>query len=307
MKFLLFSDQHLRSASDRPKWRVDNHYETQFRELEEVSSIAKINKVDMIIGGGDTIHHPDISHSLVTDMMNWCKSLPCPFYSIVGNHCCYGMRTQDLKSSALGVLFESGSIGRLDELVFEKEKVIIRGIHANVDPRVGNYQFEEKYNDFFKIVVSHNYISPKSLPFDFVYPKDLKTNADIVYCGHLHHGFDHMEGKTRFINGSSLSRWKIDEQHQPQVLIFDTMTRIVTPIELKFSRPANEIFDLAAAAEIKSNEMNLQTFVDSLENTQFDQADVEQIILQEGKKQQIAQEIVDMALSKVQQAKVDLK
>ena len=53
--------------------------------------------------------------------------------------------------------------------------------------------------------------------------------------------------------------------------------------------------------------MNLQTFVDSLENTSFDNVDVEQVVLTEGTKQCILKRILDMALLKVQQAKVELK
>lgn len=307
MKFLLFSDQHLRSASDRPKWRVDDHYKTQFEELEEVSLIAKSNKVDMIIGLGDLIHHPDVSHTLVSDIMNWCKTLPCAFYTIVGNHCCYAYRTNDLKSSALGVLFESGAINRLDELVFEKEKVIIRGIHANLDPRIGNYFFDKKYKDYYKLVASHNFIIPHTVPFDAILPNQIHTNANLVALGHYHQRFEHIENSINFINPGSLSRWAINEQHQPQVLVLDTVTNTIIPIALKCSRPANEIFDLLAAAEMKSTEMNLQNFVDSLENTSFENVDVEQVLLIEGKKQQIDQNIVNRALVKVQQAKIELK
>lgn len=307
MKFLLFADQHLRSASDHPKWRVDDHYKTQFEELEEISAIAKAHNVDMMIGLGDLIHHPDVSHTLVSDVMNWCKTLPCAFYTIVGNHCCYAYRTDDLRSSALGVLFESGAINRLDELVFEKNKVVIRGIHANLDPRKGNYVFDEKYKNFYKIIASHNFIIPHSVPFAAVLPSQVITNANVIALGHYHQSFRVTENKTEFINPGSLSRWSINEQHQPQVLIVDTETGVVSPVSLKSSLPANEIFDLGAAAELKSTEMNLQSFVDSLESTSFENVDLEQVVLAEGKKQQVAQEIIDIALSKVQRAKEELK
>jgi DNA repair exonuclease SbcCD nuclease subunit len=307
MKFLLFSDQHLRSQSDRPKWRLDDHYKTQFEELEEVSTLAKIHKIDMVIGLGDFIHHPDISHTLVSDIMNWCKTLPCAFYTIVGNHCCYAYRTNDLKSSALGVLFESGAINRLDELIFEKEKVIIRGVHANLDPKIGNYMFDEKYDTYYKLIASHNFIIPHVVPFDAVLPSQVNTNANLIALGHYHQSFGVIEGKTQFVNPGSLSRWAINEQHQPQVLIIDTITGIISSVLLQSSLPANEIFDLTAAAELKSTEMNLQSFIESLEGTSFENVDLEQVLLAEGKNQQIGQAILDMALTKVQQAKEELK
>lgn len=307
MKFLLFADQHLRSQSDRPKWRIDDHYKTQFQELEEVSSIAKINNVDMIIGLGDLIHHPDVSHTLVSDIMNWCKTLPCPFYTIVGNHCCYAYRTNDLKSSALGVLFESGAINRLDELTFEKEKVVIRGIHANLDPKIGDYLFDAKHSDYFKLIVSHNFIIPHTVPFEAVLPKQVNTNANVIALGHYHQSFDVMEGNTRFINPGSVSRWAINEQHQPKVLILDISTNVINLIPLKSSRHAKDIFDLQAAMEIESAEMNLQNFVDSLQNTQFDSFDIVEVVKQVGLKQGVEPDIVKEALEKIMAAKEMLK
>jgi predicted phosphodiesterase len=307
VKFLIFSDQHLRSSSDRPKWRLDEHYRTQFEELEEVSSIANVNKVDAILGLGDFIHHPDVSHGLISDIITWAKRLPCPFFTIVGNHCCFAYRTDDLRTSGLGVLFESGVIKRLDELIFEDQKIVIRGIHANLDPRKGDYVFDSKYDNYFKIVATHNYITKVPQIFDHWLTSDVRTNASIVLSGHLHQGFADVQNGVRFVNPGSLSRWAINEQHHPQVLILDTATNVIEPVKLKCSLPASEIFDLAAAAELKTTEMNLEAFVASLENASFDTVDIENVVCTEGSKQGLSKGIVDMALAKIQQAKVELK
>jgi len=125
--------------------------------------------------------------------------------------------------------------------------------------------------------------------------------------GHYHKAFSHMEGTSLFINPGSISRWAVNEQHQPQVLLLDTLTGTFAPIVLKRSLTAHEIFDLAGAAEMKATEMNLQNFVQSLESTSFENVDVENVILTEGSKQGILKGIIDIALAKVQQAKVELK
>jgi hypothetical protein len=91
------------------------------------------------------------------------------------------------------------------------------------------------------------------------------------------------------------------------VFILDTVTGMITPHQLKSSLPASEIFDLASAAEIKSNEMNLQNFVDSLESASFENVDVSQVVLTEGKKSGILKEILDLCLEKVEEAKEQLK
>jgi hypothetical protein len=87
----------------------------------------------------------------------------------------------------------------------------------------------------------------------------------------------------------------------------DTVTGIVTPIPLKTSKDYREIFDLNSVMEIKSTEMNLQNFVDSLENTQFDQQDIFQVVLTKGKESGILKEILDICLDKVAKAKEELR
>src|SRR6185295_11562940 len=221
MKILFFTDMHLRSASDRPKWRIDDHYKQQFAELQEISSIAKDQKVDLMVSVGDFFDHTRVSHQLVTDTLNWCKTLPCSLYSVVGNHDVNAYVTSD-RNNGLGVLFESGAVERLDDLVLDDKKVVIRGVHVFIDPRQGNYMFDSQYKDYFKIVASHNFIIPREVPFDHVLPQDVKTNANVIVLGHYHQCFHMFHNNTAFVNPGSISRWAVNEQHQPQVFIVDT-------------------------------------------------------------------------------------
>lgn len=306
MKILFFADMHLRSFSDRPKWRIDDHYKQQFLELQEISKIAKDQKVELMISLGDFFDHTRVSHQLVTDTLNWCKSLPCALYSVVGNHDVNAYVTSD-RNNGLGVLFESGAVERLDELVLDDKKVIIRGVHVYLDPKQGDYFFtDKKYDSYCKIVASHNFIIPHEVPFAAVLPSQVKTNANIIALGHYHKTFNVYENHTAFINPGSISRWSVNEQHQPQVFILDTLLGTISATQLKCALPAAEIFDLVSAAEIKSTEMNLQAFVDSLESTNFENVDVEHVILTEGNKQSVTQGIIDLSLEKVRKAKEEL-
>ncbi len=306
MKILFFADMHLRSASDRPKWRTDDHYQTQFNELYEISEIARTHDVNVIVSLGDLFDHTRVSHQLVTDVLKWTQQLPCYTCSIVGNHDVNAYVTTD-RNNALGVLFESGAIHQLKELEFENQKVVIRGVDVYIDPTQGDYFFtEKKHDNYYKIVASHNFIIPSEVPFPAVHPSQVKTNANVVVLGHYHKSFYHVENDVGFVNPGSISRWAINEQHQPQVFILDTKTSLITEVKLRSSLPASEIFDIAAAAEIKSTEMNLQAFVDSLEDTSFENVDVENVILTEGKKQSIAPGIIDISLEKIRKAKEEL-
>ena len=307
MKILLIGDLHLRSLSDRPKWRLDDHYASEFQELSEIRDIAAANKIDMMISLGDFFDNVRVSFQLVHEVISWCKTLPCTLFSLKGNHDISSYVIED-KNNGLGILMEAQAVERLDEVVFEKEKVVIRGIHAYLDPRQGDYWFDEiKYKDYFKLVCSHNFIIPHQVPFDAVLPSQVKTNATVVALGHYHKAFSHMEGNTLFINGGSISRWSVNEIWATQVLLLDTVTGVITPIPLKTSKDYREIFDLNSVMEIKSNEMNLQNFVDSLENAQFSEIDVSQVVLTKGKEQGILKEILDICLDKVSKAKEELR
>jgi DNA repair exonuclease SbcCD nuclease subunit len=271
-----------------------------------VKELAKINKVDLILCGGDLFHTAVGSHSLLTDLMTWLKSLPCSFYSVQGNHDIHAFQLTDT-NNALNVLFESGLVEKLDEVVFEKDKVLIRGIPAYLNPKEGNYIFEEKWKDYYKIIVSHNYISKVPQIFDCYLTKDIVTNANLVLSGHLHQGFSDIQGNTQFINPSSIARWASNETHQPQILILDTNTRQIKRIELGCSKKAEYIFDIESIREIKSTEMNLQNFVQSLEGASFENVDIENVVLTKGKEQGILKEILDICLDKVSKAKEELR
>lgn len=305
MKILLVGDLHLRSLSDRPKYRLDNHYESQFQELSEIRDIAVANKVDMMISLGDFFDNVRVSFSLVNDVISWCKSLPCTLFSLKGNHDISSYVIED-RNNGLGILLEAQAVERLDEVVFEKEKVVIRGIHAYLDPHNGDYWFPDQYKDYFKLICSHNFVIPHSVPFEAVLPSQVRTNAQIVALGHYHKAFSHMEGNTLFINGGSISRWAVNEIWPVQVLLLDTVTGIVTPIQLKSAKDYREIFDLNSVMEIKSTEMNLQNFVDSLNNTQFDQQDILSVVQKAGKDQNIPEPILTLALEKIGKAQEEL-
>ena len=145
------------------------------------------------------------------------------------------------------------------------------------------------------------------VPFDSVLPRQVNTNATLIALGHYHKAFDHVEGFTRFINPGSTSRWAINEQHTPQVLLLDTVTKNITYISLKSSRPAREIFDLQAAMEIESREMELNKFVESLEGTSFEAIDIYEVVKQAGLKQAVSSDIIKEALEKIMAAKENLK
>ena len=309
MKFLYFTDSHLRDS--RPRNRIDDFYRSQFEELGELANLVLEYDVDALLCGGDLLHVPKPSHELVRDLIGWAKYINVPIYSIIGNHDTVGYQMDAIGSNGIGVLFESEAFHELTEKVFEEEKVVIRGINAKVQEDGHGYEFEPKYTGYTKLIVSHNYIiAAESMMFDFMQPKNVPTNADLILLGHYHHPFQIQVGNTRFINPGALSRWGVDEANRiPTVLLIEITNGIVDVqhIQLVCAKKAEEIFDLTKVGREKEKEDQLKSFMESLENTSFETNDIEQLVLVAGKNQKIEERILNKSLEKIREAKEALK
>jgi DNA repair exonuclease SbcCD nuclease subunit len=300
MKILYLTDTHMRSSP--PKWRIDDWYRTQFVELEEILQIGKDNKVDILIHGGDFLDKQKVSHQLITDLMKHLKNSLAPIYTLLGNHGLLGYNHETVDNSGLGNLIEAGLVNKLDTLVDEKNKLVIKGYHTSLEiPK--SYMFEEQYRDYFKVAVAHQYlIAIESLPFQYLHPKDVETDADLFLLGHWHSPFDY--GK--FHNPGSIARWSIDSRRRiPQVLIIETNPLSVTPVLLKSASLAQ--WNLEAVTEEREREMELNNFVNSLENTQFTEFDLVEVVKQAGLKQAVSPDIIKEALTHIEKAKEVLK
>jgi len=309
LKFLFFTDSHLRDS--RPRFRIDDFYKSQFEELGELANLVLEYDIDVVLCGGDLLHVPKPSHELVRDLIGWAKYINVPIYSVIGNHDTVGYQMDAIGSNGIGVLFESEAFHELTEKVFDEEKIVIRGINAKVQEDGYGYEFEPKYDEWTKLVVSHNYIiDAESMMFDFMQPKNVPTNADLVLLGHYHHPFQTQVGNTRFINPGALSRWNIDEANRtPTVLLIEIENgRIdVKYIPLACAKKAEEIFDLTKVGAQKEKEDQLKSFMESLENTSFETNDIEALVLAAGKNQGIDERILNKSLEKIREAKEVLK
>lgn len=308
-KFLFLTDTHYRD--DTPKGRIDDIMKAQFDELGEVLQIVHDEEVDAVLHGGDFFNTKRPSHRLVVHILDWCKMLSKPIIGVIGNHDITGYNLDSVSNSGLGVLFESGAVDRLDAAEWSaKDKIVIKAVHSSLAFEK-DYMFESKYDDFIKIVISHNYVIPAdNMPWGFIHPKDIKTNADLVLCGHYHTPFDYTNGKTRWINPGSISRWKMTERdHVPQVLLITVEEGKIKVVHrpLKSSKPGEEVFDLDAIEVQKQQERNIEQFARSLEETSFQDIDIEQVVRTVGKEQNVGEPILDVILKKIREAKEVLK
>jgi len=316
MKFLFFTDSHLRDS--RPRNRIDDFYKNQFEELGELANLVLEYDIDVVLCGGDLLHVPKPSHELVRDLIGWAKYINVPIYSVVGNHDVQGYQMKTIGANGIGVLFESEAFHELTEKVFEEEKIVIRGIHAKVQEDGKGYFFnptQTDYSGYTRIIVSHNYVIPAdSMMFDFIHPRDIVTNANLVLLGHYHQPFEYQKGNTnfvtRFINPGALARWGIDEKDRiPTVLLIEIEKgKIdVKHLPLACAKKAEELFDLSRVGLEKEKEDQLKSFMESLENTSFETNDIEALVLAAGKNQGVDERILNKSLEKIREAKEVLK
>ncbi|MEE9214907.1 MAG: metallophosphoesterase [Thermodesulfobacteriota bacterium] len=306
MKFGFFTDSHFRD--DTPKSRIDDIWQAQMNKLDEINEIAKDNELDFMIEGGDFFNTKKPSHKLVRAIIRWANQLPCPLLGIIGNHDVTGYNLDSSAQSGIGVLFESGVMKRLDLIEDVNEKVVIKAVHVNAHAEQNygdDYMFDEKYKDWKRIIISHNYIIPEdSMPFGFVHPKDIKTNAHLVLCGHYHTPFNYTTKTTAWINSGPICRWAINEAgHKPNVVIVSIEDGFIGTKSILLESAKRDVFDLESVEDEKKHKLNLDAFANSLEQTSFSNVNIESLVKETGDQQRLPMESIELILEKIKEAR----
>jgi DNA repair protein SbcD/Mre11 len=303
-KIAFITDTHFRD--DRPKSRTDDVIETQFAKLGNIIQLVQDHDIDVMLHGGDFFNTKKPSHQLVVHLLEWCKSLGIPIYGAIGNHDITGYNLDSVTGSGLGVLLESNAIERLDFKVFPEEKIVIKSVHCSLNFEQ-DYLFPSEYDSYFKLIVSHNYVIPSdSMPFGFIHPKDINTNAHLVLCGHYHVPFDYDDGKTRWVNPGPLFRWSVSEKsHTPKLLMLtvDGLQYKLDFLTLSSVKPSAEVFDLSLLDKEKQQERDIKEFVKNLSSVSFQNVDIENLVKERGAIENIDKSILDVVLAKIRNAK----
>ena len=134
----------------------------------------------------------------------------------------------------------------------------------------------------------------------YVMPEQIKTNANLVVCGHYHTPFYKKVGNTEFVNIGCIGRLNINEAKiEPSVLLLDTDKRNWKIIKLKSAKPANQIFDLDHYDELKKEEKSIEDFINSLKSVNFQGMELGEQIVKGGKENNVKQTTVDYLLEKL--------
>jgi len=299
MKGLFCSDLHLRFL--RPRRRVDDFLEALLGKLAEVLALAREHKATIVLFGGDFFDSCEPSLYVLNRAQDLLRSQQAniPIYAAVGQHDVEGYNMEMLHRTGLGNLIKTSAVFRLDLL--EMDDVVIKGMDYMLTGDVV-YTFPVKFKDKFKIIVSHNTIVPKPLPYTHRLVADLKTNADIVFCGDYHQPFEAACGRTRYINAGSLARMSKDDidRNNISVIVFDTAAGKTEKVNLKSAKPATEIFDLQGILADKAAETEISQFLAQLQQTgDFDEGDLATAVKMEAQEQGLEPEILEDILKRL--------
>lgn len=315
MKFLFFTDTHIRGTS--PQNRKDNFSETLHTKIREVLEIAKQNNVDVLLHGGDIFDRPDISPSLVRELVLLLNDFSFPIYAVAGNHDIYGQNPLTLNRTMLGLLDGIGIM----KIIKPKEKVFFQagakkiqltgqsyfyGIDA---PEYRDSYIVEKDTDTdFAIHMVHGMLLEKPFFEGMAYTlinNIVSTQADITLSGHYHTGFDtkYIDGKY-FINPGSVVRINNSLSEffrKPKVILIDLNEGLkITEIPLKTCQPGDDVLDRSKVEAISFREKKLSAFVQSVYSTgHYDTIDINNLMEEISRQENLGDEVIKEALKRI--------
>lgn len=251
MKFLYFTDSHIRGTN--PKSRTDSFFHTVKIKLQEIQSVAREASVDYILHGGDLFDRPDVSISVMNEIIPILKGFSAPIYAISGNHDIYGHNPVTLPRTMMGLLDTLGIIHLINHrrILLKDEETTVQlsgspymyGLDREENRHL--YIVDERDPDAdYAIHLVHGFLMAGEVRAMFSHTTidDIKdTKADLTLCGHLHDGFPltEVDGKS-FLNPGAMVRISnsIKElKRRPKIVLID----------VKKNKAAIEVRDLRSA------------------------------------------------------------
>jgi len=264
-KILFITDLHLRAS--KPVSRLDDDFAATL--LAKIAQVRDMSEdADVVIMGGDIFDRPDAPHSVVIRAMREFKKFKIPVYTIVGNHDVYGYQGTTVGSTALGELFESGAVERLDFMEIPATKagkpVRIYGLHAFNDTK---WAVPAADDNECRILIAHKMLTDKPIPnteCHLVSDVAKLTNAHLVLSGDIHYPHNTVVNGIPFINPGSLGRLSIvDRDRVPQaaIITFDDYGNMELDIEPLKTRPSESLFNLKDYSNRMASEMHTKNFI----------------------------------------------
>jgi DNA repair exonuclease SbcCD nuclease subunit len=204
MKIVFATDLHLRYTAPVSRNDDENYFKNILNKIKYLIDFSNSN-CDLIIFGGDIFDKPDIPYSLLITFIKELKNSKKPILSIIGNHDIYGYNGDSINKSAIGVLFENKIIKKLDNIVFENEKIRIKGIHCFSELILNDYK-----EGYYNIAVIHKPITNLPIPNAIKINDIAETNKyNLLLCGDIHQPLEYIHANSIILNPGSLARTSI--------------------------------------------------------------------------------------------------
>ncbi len=310
MKFLYIQDFHLTGKT--PCNRTDNYYQSLLLKLDEVLLLAKKNRVDFIIDGGDFFNGELVANTIVDDVLDKIEKARIKWYMLFGNHPMVGHSIENSKATSLQHMFNrSKYVEHLTDLILtaSKQKGIINYLQGfdyshNIEQDIRDNGLMCKYPEAnFKIAIVHALITEKPLMPQIMHIpiKDVKTDFDVVLVAHNHLQWGILEHKgVKFVNIGCLGRTGVDEvKIVPTVAYIDTETRKIELISLKSAKPGREVFNLEKIEIAKAFEGEIDNFIKSLDSTKFQSLDLRGLVEHLANENSVEKEVKDCVIQRI--------
>ncbi len=306
-KYLIINDVHLTNDNSHPASCTASYTDDLFDLLYQANELAKDFACLGIIQLGDLFHIKAPgrnSHALIQRTIKWAGSAPCPVWVVPGNHDLSNDRLESLdEGQPLGVLYDSGKVLRADKTLvhprglnnFQPIYGVPWQMYWDAEHSVADQAVKTALKDFVpsdspQLIVTHApFFPPGANPAyehystekfsNYVNP-DGKSNVQVIY-GHIHdwHG-EYVVNGVRFANYGALSRGSLTESNLTRpvgVTIWDSITGRFEFVELN-SRPASEVFRVKEIEEVRTTQLKLDEFLQSVGQTSIEITTVESVM-----------------------------
>ena len=305
-KYLFFTDAHAKGKN--PSSRTDDYWKSWMIKFRELLSIAKKNKVEAVLCGGDLLDIPIVADSIVDDILDAIEQTGIPFYTCWGNHDQIGHNKETSKGTSLAHMFRRSKIF-LEASEHQDDYAIIKFIDYdhNVEQKLKDSGLTVKESaDKWKIAIVHAFITPKPFIKEVMHvvADEIKTNADLVLVGHYHEPWEKKVGNITYLDIGAFGRTSIREANiEPSVLLIDSKKRSYEIIKLKSAKPGAEVFDLTKKEHNEDIDNDLETFISNLKDLKMQTLDLAGMVEQVGKENNVDRAIIDIIITKLGEIK----
>ena len=305
-KFLYLQDLHFSGRNST--FYISDYFKDCLEMLDEILNIASKEKCEAILDGGDLLDTAEPSYRILDEIADRVEKTKIPIYSLFGNHAQLYHSLEHSRYTGLSHLQKRSELFKYLNQDFGIKECNIKGYeynHSIEEELKHDGIIVEGNKDTWKIAIVHAFICPKKFPYaSHVVCDDIKTNADIVLVAHYHAEWEKKVGNTLFKDIGCIGRRSITEKNiNPKILIIDTDKREIKEVLLKSAKQPEEIFDLTKVDEIKEMDNNIDTFIKSLEDVQFQGIDTKERIKFAAKELKSEKTVVDCLINKIEEIK----